>query len=287
MSKEIVELDWLSDENKKIIKNQFFPQSATVADMQYCIGVAKAFNLNPILKQIYFVPRRSNVNGQWIEKVEPLAGRDSFLTLAHRTGKFAGIESKVEIKETPIMIDGKWIRQNDLVATATVYRKDTERPFVVSVNYREYVQANKDGKPTQFWASKPETMLKKVAESQVLRKAFDITGLYAEEEYEERYINSDRKVEVTSLKQSIRNDSLDALLTNDTKDTDEDLKIDIVPVKSNTITQKEKLINELIDRGATVEETGKWCYGKNDDIFNSYLNDPASIDSILEEMRGF
>ena len=281
MSKEIVELDWLSDENKKIIKNQFFPQSATVADMQYCIGVAKAFNLNPILKQIYFVPRRSNVNGQWIEKVEPLAGRDSFLTLAHRTGKFAVIESKVEIKETPIMVDGKWTRQNDLVATATVYRKDTERPFVVSVNYREYVQTNKDGKPTQFWASKPETMLKKVAESQVLRKAFDITGLYAEEEYEERYINADRKVESTSLKQSSNGDSLDALLTNDTKDTNTTIEIDIVS------SIKEKLINELMDRGATVEESRKWCYGKNDDVFQSYLNDPASIDSILEEMRGF
>ena len=287
MSKEIVELDWLSDENKKIIKNQFFPQSATVADMQYCIGVAKAFNLNPILKQIYFVPRRSNVNGQWIEKVEPLAGRDSFLTLAHRTGKFAGIESKVEIKETPIMIDGKWIRQNDLVATATVYRKDTERPFVVSVNYREYVQTNKDGKPTQFWASKPETMLKKVAESQVLRKAFDITGLYAEEEYEERYINADRKVESTSLKQSNSSDSLDALLTNNTKNTNETIEIDIVPTEKENVSLKQKLINELMDRGATVEEAGKWCYSKNDDIFNSYLNDPASIDSILEEMRGF
>ena len=288
MSKEIVELDWLSDENKKIIKNQFFPQSATVADMQYCIGVAKAFNLNPILKQIYFVPRRSNVNGQWIEKVEPLAGRDSFLTLAHRTGKFAGIESKVEIKETPIMIDGKWIRQNDLVATATVYRKDTERPFVVSVNYREYVQTNKDGKPTQFWASKPETMLKKVAESQVLRKAFDITGLYAEEEYEERYINADRKVESTSLKQSSSNDSLESLLTNNTKDTNETIEIDIVPTeKEGKTTPKQLLTKELMDRGATVEEAGKWCYSKNDDIFNSYLNDPASIDSILEEMRGF
>lgn len=288
MSKEIVELDWLSDENKKIIKNQFFPQSATVADMQYCIGVAKAFNLNPILKQIYFVPRRSNVNGQWIEKVEPLAGRDSFLTLAHRTGKFAGIESKVEIKETPIMIDGKWIRQNDLVATATVYRKDTERPFVVSVNYREYVQTNKDGKPTQFWASKPETMLKKVAESQVLRKAFDITGLYAEEEYEERYINADRKVESTSLKQSSSNDSLESLLTNNTKDTNETIEIDIVPTEKEVkTTPKQLLTKELMDRGATVEEAGKWCYSKNDDIFNSYLNDPASIDSILEEMRGF
>ena len=39
--------------------------------------------------------------------------------------------------------------------------------------------------------------------------------------------------------------------------------------------------------GLTQEEAGKWCYGKSDDIFNSYLNDPASIDTILEEIRGF
>lgn len=195
MSNELQTLEWLSEDNKKIIKNQFFPPNATVDDMKYCISVAKSFNLNPILKQIYFVPRRANINGQWVEKVEPLAGRDSFLTLAHRTGKFSGIESKVEIKETPVMKDGKWSRENDLVATATVYRKDCDKPFIVSVNYREYVQTTKEGKPTQFWASKPETMLKKVAESQALRKAFDITGLYAEDEYEEKYINSERKVE--------------------------------------------------------------------------------------------
>lgn len=292
MSNEIVTIDWLSEDNKKIIKNQFFPQSATAADMQYCIGVAKAFNLNPILKQIYFVPRRSNVNGQWIEKVEPLAGRDSFLTLAHRTGKFAGIESKVEIKETPIMVEGKWTRQNDLVATATVYRKDTERPFVVSVNYREYVQTNKDGKPTNFWATKPETMLKKVAESQVLRKAFDITGLYAEEEYEERYINSDRKAEDTASahksrdinslsippKQEVIKDEITA-----TYNIDVDIEL---PEKTRALTPKEIMIQELIDRGASQEQAVKWCLNK-DSVIPTFLADPASIDVALEEAVGF
>ena len=176
------DIEWLSLENKKIIRSQFFPPNASDAEMQYCIGVAKAFNLNPILKQIYFVPRRSKVNEQWIEKIEPLAGRDSFLTLAHRSGKFDGIESKVEIKETPVLKDGKWSRENDLVATAIVYKKGSDRPFIVSVNYREYVQKTAKGDITQFWRDKPETMLKKVAESQVLRKAFNITGLYDESE---------------------------------------------------------------------------------------------------------
>ena len=42
-----------------------------------------------------------------------------------------------------------------------------------------------------------------------------------------------------------------------------------------------------MNRGLTQEEAGKWCYGKSDDVFNGYLNDPASIDTILEEIRGF
>ena len=52
-------------------------------------------------------------------------------------------------------------------------------------------------------------------------------------------------------------------------------------------TPKEILIVELKNRGATDEEAGKWCYNKSDDEFNSYLNDPASIDNILEEIKGF
>ena len=206
MSQDLVKTDieWLSPENKKIIRSQFFPPNASDAEMQYCIGVAKAFNLNPILKQIYFVPRRSKVDEQWIEKIEPLAGRDSFLTLAHRSGKFDGIESKVEIKETPVLKDGKWSRENDLVATAIVYKKGSDRPFIVSVNYREYVQKTAKGDITQFWRDKPETMLKKVAESQVLRKAFDITGLYAEEEYNQDVI--DVKIEEKPTKPKSLND---------------------------------------------------------------------------------
>ena len=230
MSNDIVKtenVEWLSAENKQIIRSQFFPPNATDLEMKYCIGVAKAFNLNPILKQIYFVPRRSQVNGQWVDKIEPLAGRDSFLTLAHRTGKFAGIESKVEIKETPVFKDGKWVRENDLVATATVYRKDSERPFTVSVNYREYVQTTKEGKPTQFWASKPETMLKKVAESQVLRKAFDITGLHAEEEITEVYQPITKEKEIKQLdKPTSLNDLVEAEAPK-TKETAGAVEIDL------------------------------------------------------------
>lgn len=242
------DIEWLSPENKKIIRSQFFPPNASDAEMQYCIGVAKAFNLNPILKQIYFVPRRSKVNEQWIEKIEPLAGRDSFLTLAHRSGKFDGIESKVEIKETPVLKDGKWSRENDLVATAIVYKKGSDRPFIVSVNYREYVQKTSKGEITQFWRDKPETMLKKVAESQVLRKAFDITGLYAEEEYNQDVI--DVKVEEKPTKPKSLND-----------------------IQNKEIDYSIEILNKMIKNNVSEIKAKEYLLNKSDEEIKQLFND--------------
>jgi len=189
MSTDIIEKDeWLSKEDKLIIRKQFFPPSATDDDMKYCMGVAKAFKLNPILKQIYFVPRGSYHKDPkggkdiWIEKIEPLAGRDSFLTLAHRSGKFNGIETTVDIKAVPTLENSKWDIKDDLVATCKVWVTGMDNPFIVEVNYSEYVQKTKKGEVTKFYSDKPITMIKKVAESQCLRKAFNISGLYDESE---------------------------------------------------------------------------------------------------------
>lgn len=174
---------WLSAEEIDFIKKQFFPQNANIIDINYCLEIARQFNLNPITKQIFFVPRRSkNENGVWIEKVEPLVGRDGFLAIAHRTGDFAGIQTRAFIKEVPKLNNGNWEMKKDLVAVCEVFKRNCEKAFLVEVSYSEYVQTTKDNKPTQFWLNKPETMIKKVAESQALRKAFNISGLIALEE---------------------------------------------------------------------------------------------------------
>ena len=201
--------DWLSNEEKSVIDRQFFPQGASVDDKRFCMQVAEQLNLNPLLKQIYFVPRKTNIgtqqNPNWVEKVEPIAGRDSYLTLAHRTGQFEGIESYVKIEQCPTLNSaGKWTLEDDLVAYATVYKKGHTKPFIVSVRYTEYVQKTSKGEITKFWKDKPETMLKKVAESQVLRKAFNITGLYDESELGDNEtslsINNENKTSKPKLK---------------------------------------------------------------------------------------
>ena len=180
-STAVAKVDYSSEE-MTLIKKQFFPAGGSPVEQQYCLAVAKELGLNPITREIFFVPRRAKVNGQWVDKIEPMVGRDGFLSIGHRSGQFAGIETNTTIKAVPRLVKGNWVYHDDLVAECRVWRRDTERCFAVEVSWEEYVQKNNDGQPTKFWAEKPETMLKKVAESQALRKAFNIHGVYAPEE---------------------------------------------------------------------------------------------------------
>jgi len=228
--------NWLTLEEKQIVMTQFFPPNATQADMVYCMNVAKTFNLNPILKQIFFVSRRTKneETGQWITKIEPLAGRDSFLTLAHRTKMFDGIESHIEVKEIPSLENGEWVMKKELVAIANVWRKDTQRPFSVEVSYSEYVQKTSNGEVTKFWKDKPHTMLKKVAESQALRKAFNITGLYDESELDNE---AEKRKNTTNAKENL------------------DEKLEIPYATKNNVPQKQVVEEEYIEHDDIVVES--------------------------------
>lgn len=182
-----IQLDKIGADELEVIKKQFFPQNASIADMEYCFAVANNLGLNPLTKEIQFVGRRAKIKEgnmeKWVEKVEPMLGRDGYLAIAHRTDSFAGIETTSAIKEAPkLEANGEWSTVKTLVATSKVYKKGVERPFIVEVAYNEYVQTNSEGKPTKFWSSMPDTMLKKVAESQALRKAFNINGVTSAEE---------------------------------------------------------------------------------------------------------
>ncbi len=169
-------------EQMAVIEKQFFPSGASQTEQQYCFSVARELGLNPITREIQFIPRRQKIGDKWVNKVEPMVGRDGFLSIAHRSGQLAGMQSIAVIREVPQLINGKWECRPDLVAECSVWRKDSDKQFTAQVAFREYCQKSADGTPTKFWAEKPETMLKKVAESQALRKAFNINGVYSPEE---------------------------------------------------------------------------------------------------------
>ena len=94
-------------------------------------------------------------------------GRDGFLSIAHKSGKLDGMKA------------GTFEREKVIFGYCEIFRKDMTKPFYVEVSINEYHAKNK------MWNTKPLTMIQKVAESQCLRRAFNINGLYSPEEFDQ------------------------------------------------------------------------------------------------------
>jgi len=172
--------DW--QEQIALVKSMV-AKGATDNEFALMSHIAIKYELDPLLKQIWVVKYGD-------APASIFTGRDGFLSIAHRTGQFNGIETVVEKVNEPIkVVKKRWKdkKQIEIVverawqykAVCTVRRKDAEFPFIVEVYEEEYTTCE------NLWVSKPRTMLGKVAESQCLRKAFDIAGLYSPEEMPE------------------------------------------------------------------------------------------------------
>lgn len=117
------------------------------------LQIAKAFNLNPFKREIHV----SKYNGQ----MSIITGYEVYIKRAERTGQLDGWS---------VVTSGS-VKENNLKATITIYRKDRQHPFVWEAEYNEFVQKTKEGAVTKFW-QKATMMIKKVAISQGFRLCF-------------------------------------------------------------------------------------------------------------------
>lgn len=146
-------------EDRKLIK-ETVAKGTTESEFKLFLYTAAKYQLDPLVKQVWCVKYDAKSPAQIF------CGRDGFLSIAHRSGQFDGMESGTK------MVDG------ELYGWCRVYRKDMSHPFTVAVPLSEYNTGN------GLWRTKPRTMIQKVAESQALRRAFDISGIYSPEEIE-------------------------------------------------------------------------------------------------------
>jgi phage recombination protein Bet len=140
-----------------LIKAKFAPD-ATNTEFELFLYMAKKYNLDPLIRQIWLVKFGNS-------PAQIYAGRDGYLQIAHRSGHFNGMKSWCEYDE-----------DKPVKGHCIVWRNDMEHPFETEVLVREY----STGK--NLWASKPSVMIVKVAESMCLRKAFSVSGIYSPEE---------------------------------------------------------------------------------------------------------
>lgn len=188
MNNDLVKIETDNGEvelSAEIIRKYLVPtgrdgKAAAVTDQEVTmfLNLCKYQRLNPFLREVYLIKYGSS-------PATMVTGKETFLKRAMKNPKYKG-------HETLITDDGQ-------VATAKVYVDGYVVPITVSVDFVEYVGMKdeyqydpKQGKsvatgkkvPNGMWATKPKTMLKKVALVQALREAFpdDFGGLYSQEE---------------------------------------------------------------------------------------------------------
>lgn len=203
---------WTNETQLQEIKKIYAPD-LTENEFQIFLNIGKATNLNPYLREIWAVKYGNQAASIFI-------GRDGYRKAAQANGNYDyhqtdAVYSKdtFGIKAGEIEHTYKLSDRGQLCgAYSIVKRKESTKPIYVYVEFAEYYSGHKDAngkiksnkygpmKPT-LWDTKPATMIKKVAEAQALRMAFQdmFAGTYDEAE---------QWVEVAEVKENLRKTEL-------------------------------------------------------------------------------
>ena len=168
-------------EQVDLIKSQIAP-GATDDELKLFLYQAKRLGLDPLTKQIHAVFRYDSEQKRKVMAMQ--ISIDGMRVIAERTGEYAGQEPAKWCDASGNWTDF-WVKTTaPAAAMVGIHKKGIERPFIGVARYDSYVQRKKDGSPNRMWATMPDVMLAKCAESQAFRKAFpnDLGDLYSDEE---------------------------------------------------------------------------------------------------------
>lgn len=153
----------------------------TDKEIKLFIELARAQRLNPFIKEI-FITKYGDYPATFI------VGKDVFTKRAQANPLFRGMQAGIIVQR------GNGVDQREGSATFSdemllggwckVYVQGYDVPIYDSVSFNEYAARKADGSLNAMWASKPATMIRKVAIVHALREAFpsDFQGLYDQSE---------------------------------------------------------------------------------------------------------
>ena len=168
-----------------IVKNYLVNGNGAVTNQEIVmfLNLCKAQRLNPFLREAYLIKFGSN-------PATIVTGKEVFTKRARRNKDFSGYEAGIIVQREDGNLEyrsGTLHLANEQIVGgwAKVHIKGYDVPVESSVSFDEYC-LKKDGHPASNWASKPGTMIRKVALVQALREAFpeDLQGMYSAEEAE-------------------------------------------------------------------------------------------------------
>lgn len=153
----------------------------TDKEIKLFIELAKAQKLNPFTKEI-FITKYGDYPATFI------VGKDVFTKRAQANLLFKGMQAGIIVQRGNAIDqrEGSAMYGDEMLlgGWCKVYVQGYDVPIYDSVSFNEYAARKADGSLNSMWASKPATMIRKVAIVHALREAFpsDFQGLYDQSE---------------------------------------------------------------------------------------------------------
>jgi phage recombination protein Bet len=160
-------------------------EKATNAELAVFFHQCRNTQLDPFLKQIYLIHRKTKDGDRWVEKPTTQIGIDGFRVIRDRIADKKG--QRVEYADT-IWYDAErnpydvWVWDEEPAACKVVVLVDGRR-FPAVLRFSEYCQRNRDGDRLGRWRDGFAHQIEKCAEADALRRAFpnDMAGLVLED----------------------------------------------------------------------------------------------------------
>lgn len=154
----------------------------TPQEMKLGLELCKFQKLNPFTGEVYFI--------KFGNDFQLVVGYEAYKRRAEENPEYLNRKSGIVVLRGNEVVQKEgtclYPSENLIGGWCRVYRIRNGEKFEIykEVSLAEY-QKMKDGKPCSNWATKPCTMIEKVAVSQALRAAFpkDYEGLYVPEEF--------------------------------------------------------------------------------------------------------
>ena len=206
----------------------------TTAEVEKFANLCKTKRLNPFAAEIWLVKYKQEM------PATIMVGKDGYLVLASHDSRYRGSKSGVILKKKDGTYENRtgsfYLKGEEILVGgwATVFVDGYQEPVEDTVPFSEY----NSGK--QLWASKPGSMIQKVALSHALRLAFPsiFSGTYAEGETDETIsVASNEAVSVPKKAEK----------------TKQEKKEKIVPVSNISVTQPKPMVEKIEEKAKSTE----------------------------------
>jgi phage recombination protein Bet len=185
-----------SDQVRELLRKQFAPSGANDLEFEFFMKFCQRTGLDPLLKQAFFVERRSEVDGQWVTKFEPMASEAGMAARADSlpdnegiigAAVYEGDEFAIDWAERKVIHRSTPLKRGKLTgAWALAKRRGRSQPPTYLL-WNERAQTTKKGDLTRFWSKMGPGMLLKCARAEQWRQAWPnlFGGVYIREEFDD------------------------------------------------------------------------------------------------------